>query len=116
MPPDEIVEIDYSELDPGICYVVQWLREAGFNTSDSGDGVSKLIDPVAEARKASKPISQCDPFEAANRIAVRDLADRGVRFQPVVPEGVLDFPHAFITQRFKHITGWALGPSRTRTG
>lgn len=33
--------IDYSEMDPGIREVVRRLREAGFNTCDSGDGRSK---------------------------------------------------------------------------
>jgi hypothetical protein len=37
-------EIDYSELDPGIRDVVRVMREAGFDTTDSGDGVSKPKD------------------------------------------------------------------------
>lgn len=32
------------ELDPGIAAVVRLLREAGFDTTDSGDGVSKPQD------------------------------------------------------------------------
>lgn len=38
--------IDYSQLDPGIRDTVQRLREAGFETSDSGDGVSKPADQI----------------------------------------------------------------------
>lgn len=34
--------IDYEQLDPGIRGIVRTLREAGFETTDSGDGVSKL--------------------------------------------------------------------------
>lgn len=33
--------IDYEQLDPGIRDLVRRLREAGFDTTDSGDGVSK---------------------------------------------------------------------------
>lgn len=32
--------IDYSALCPGIAGTVRWLRERGFDTTDSGDGVS----------------------------------------------------------------------------
>lgn len=39
-------EIDYDELDPGIRDVVRLLREAGFETTDSGDGVSKPKDDM----------------------------------------------------------------------
>lgn len=38
--------IDYSELDPGIRDVVRVMREAGFDTTDSGDGVSKPKDDM----------------------------------------------------------------------
>lgn len=34
--------IDYNDLDPGIRQTVHFLREQGFETSDSGDGVSKF--------------------------------------------------------------------------
>jgi hypothetical protein len=33
--------LNIDELDPGIRRVVRWLREHGFETTDSGDGVSK---------------------------------------------------------------------------
>lgn len=39
MSPDP----NYDELDPGIRRVVRWLREAGFDTCDSGDGISKFL-------------------------------------------------------------------------
>jgi hypothetical protein len=35
-------ELNYEELDPGIRDTVRLLNEAGFETCDSGDGVSKL--------------------------------------------------------------------------
>lgn len=34
-------DLDYAELDPGIREIVRRLREAGFDTTDSGDGKSK---------------------------------------------------------------------------
>ena len=34
-------DIDYDELDPGIRETVRLLRKWGFETTDSGDGVSK---------------------------------------------------------------------------
>jgi hypothetical protein len=34
--------INYRALDPGIREVVRWLRDHGFNTTDSGDGVTKF--------------------------------------------------------------------------
>lgn len=37
-------EINYEELDPGIRAVVKMLRDAGWQTTDSGDGVSKPAD------------------------------------------------------------------------
>ncbi len=35
-------DLDLTTLDPGIRRTVAWLRERGFNTTDSGDGVTKL--------------------------------------------------------------------------
>lgn len=37
-------ELDLSQLDPGIRGAVAWLRMHGFDTTDSGDGVSKPGD------------------------------------------------------------------------
>lgn len=39
--------LDLSTLDPGIRDTVAWLRERGYQTTDSGDGVSKADDPDA---------------------------------------------------------------------
>jgi hypothetical protein len=40
----EMNDIDYDLLDPGIREVVRWLRDNGFETTDSGDGKSKPAD------------------------------------------------------------------------
>lgn len=37
-------EIDYEKLDPGIRKLVKLLRDNGFDTTDSGDGISKFTD------------------------------------------------------------------------
>lgn len=42
--PDNQVEV-YNQLDPGIRDTVGWLWANGFETCDSGDGVSKFTDP-----------------------------------------------------------------------
>lgn len=44
-------DLDYAKLDPGIREAVRWLRELGFNTTDSGDGRSK----PEEARSIEGP-------------------------------------------------------------
>lgn len=36
--------LDPMTLDPGVRRLVMWLRSLGFNTTDSGDGVSKPAD------------------------------------------------------------------------
>lgn len=47
-------EPDYTSLDPGIRQVVRWLRAAGFNTHDSGDGVTKA-DWIAKGTAMEVP-------------------------------------------------------------
>lgn len=45
MDPADLMDPDfvlYEELDPGVRETVRRLRAAGFRTTDSGDGVSKL--------------------------------------------------------------------------
>lgn len=37
-------DIDYGELDPGVRRTVRWLRSLGYETCDSGDGVTKKPD------------------------------------------------------------------------
>ena len=54
-------------LDPGIRKMVKWMRQLGYDTTDSGDGVSKFNKLAAHPN---------DPDEA--------------------PEGVIDTPHVII--------------------
>lgn len=46
--------IDYNQLDPGIRSTVRWLRDAGFNTIDSGDGITKA-EAIAEGHAMDAP-------------------------------------------------------------
>lgn len=50
-------------LDPGIRRTVMWLRSCGFETTDSGDGVSK--SPVGDDGELDFPhvFMTCDPFD-----------------------------------------------------
>lgn len=41
LEPTPMPDIDYSLLDPGIVDAVRFLRQHGFNTTDSGDGYTK---------------------------------------------------------------------------
>lgn len=36
---------DYEQLDPGIRDAVRWFHDLGYETTDSGDGVTKAPDP-----------------------------------------------------------------------
>lgn len=44
LEPTPMPDIDYSLLDPGIVGAVRFLRQHGFNTTDSGDGYTKPKD------------------------------------------------------------------------
>lgn len=46
--------VNYNALDPGIRRTVRWLRDAGFDTIDSGDGVTKA-ELIAEGYALDVP-------------------------------------------------------------
>lgn len=63
-------ECDYSALDVGIRDVVRTLRLAGFDTTDSGDGVSKPPDQrVFECRHVAAVTCAPDMVCEAHRMA-----------------------------------------------
>lgn len=41
-------DLNYDELDPGIVEVVRYLRQRGYDTTDSGDGLTKYQRGIAE--------------------------------------------------------------------
>lgn len=47
--PMSVNQLDYEKLDPGIRDDVKKLIDAGFITTDSGDGISKSADEYPEA-------------------------------------------------------------------
>lgn len=78
MNPDEPTNcsgapLDYATLDPGIADIVRVFREAGFDTSDSGDGRHKLArgDDPAEVTPFPRvviPTSTDDLIRTANQV------------------------------------------------
>lgn len=52
-------DIDYDALDPGIRETVRMLRSWGFNTTDSGDGITKGEDGLSHPHV----FIVCDPPE-----------------------------------------------------
>lgn len=79
-------DINYDEIDPGIRGLVRKLREKGFETVDSGDGVSKLGEmedalPFPHVAMLSTP---GELVSEADRLMVC-LAEWGVSFEPALP-------------------------------
>jgi hypothetical protein len=62
----------YDTLDPGIRDTVKLLNDAGFVTTDSGDGVSKPADWYESGDALPYPHVAC----AVSRAAMLDEADR----------------------------------------
>ena len=65
--------IDYEVLDPGIREAVSLLRDAGFETTDSGDGVSKPADWFESGEALPFPhvfavVSKDEMFRQADRM------------------------------------------------
>lgn len=79
-------------LDPGIRNVVLWLRELGFNTTDSGDGRTK-IELIASGDALAFPhvFMRVEEYHAirmdqrADDLA-RHLRDRGIEPGPNYPD------------------------------
>lgn len=83
--------VDFSGLDVGVRNTVFWLRRAGFETVDSGDGITKATDSdyvdgeflpyphVAMLVTPSEMVREADRLMAT-------LEEAGVNFEPVDPE------------------------------
>lgn len=54
-------DLDIGELDPGIRDVVAWLRARGWQTTDSGDGTTKLEGTTPEERQRLTCGSETEP-------------------------------------------------------
>lgn len=103
-------DLDPSALDPGIRRTILWLRARGFNTTDSGDGVSKDRGAAVFHVEGADPDLGLLSAGAANG-AARDLLGRLMenfdehaqvtlgRIEVALvgePVEVLDIPHVFI--------------------
>lgn len=83
-------------LDPGIRGVVTWLREQGYNTTDSGDGRSKA-DLIAAGHVLPFPhvFMRAEPFHAvrmderADELAHK-LRELGIEPGPQYPDLVVE--------------------------
>jgi hypothetical protein len=77
LPPSSLVApIDYEQLDPGVRDLVKRLREAGFETTDSGDGVSKPVEERA-----------FDCLHVAAVVRAEDIVPESHRFHAIVGDG-----------------------------
>ncbi len=84
-------DLDLSTLDPGIRDTVRRLRDAGFHTTDSGDGVTKLSGPDAMECAIAVPnvVIVCDEWDLRKeaRRLMGFLADAGIAIVPLQPDG-----------------------------
>lgn len=79
------MSVDYGDIDPGIRGVAKALNEAGFETTDSGDGRSKFLDPKWDATRCPTMacphviLKQSADFAEAGEVAdnVVEWADSG---------------------------------------
>lgn len=79
-------DINYDELNPRIRKTVEWLRNAGFETTDSGDGVTNaengmegtLPIPHVHIRVAPEKV-----VEEARRL-LQFVKDAGINLNPTV--------------------------------
>jgi hypothetical protein len=78
---------DYSLLDPGIRRLIRWLRSKGYETTDSGDGTTKLGDPDALDFPHVFILSARARLAAEADDLLADLATIGIVVAPQSEEG-----------------------------
>jgi len=87
----------YEDLDPGIRDVVAWLRSEGFNTTDSGDGVTKLqgdnpYEGALEIPHVFMAVDNDKLFSEADRL-LKVMEDKGIDLtETVLLEGDQEAP------------------------
>lgn len=79
--------LNYDELDPGIREVVRFLNEAGFTTTDSGDGVTKPPDEdcVIPVPNVHIPVPATVAVAESHKV-MQLLEGCGVMFDPTHPD------------------------------
>jgi len=87
-------------LDPGIRGVVEWLRAEGFDTMDSGDGVTKGADgsPAPHVFIRVERATMCDVADRLRKVCVA----RGIKLRGEAPdlESALDEDWPFIQAHY----------------
>ncbi len=93
MPAPKRMAHRLEDVDPGIARVVAWLRDAGFDTTDSGDGVTKIAqgftpedDGVLETAHVHMTVPPGQLITQADRLA---LLVRAKLAGVVLPNGAL---------------------------
>ena len=102
--------VDFAELDPGIRETVRLLRDAGFRTTDSGDGVSKVdmecAEPVPNVYMvvdAPVMVAEADRLAKVLGAALRD----GVLDEVQTVDGH-EVPRVFIDASYNPLDGVAI--------
>ena len=85
---------DANDLTPGIRQTVVWLRDHGFHTTDSGDGVTNVESGMEYALPFPHVFMTCTPeVLIAETQRLQDLlTDMGVEVEPLGPENT-QLPH-----------------------
>jgi hypothetical protein len=79
--------------DPGVARLVAWLRSKGFDTTDSGDGVTKLAqgyteeDGVCPFAHVAIVVDKGALVSEADRLTALLWEEHGVEIEPMPPEG-----------------------------
>lgn len=80
-------EFNYESLDPGIRETVRWLNARGFETTDSGDGVTKFAAGYStdEAFDVPHVFIHCNPHDiwVQSTRLLRELTEAGFCVEPV---------------------------------
>jgi hypothetical protein len=80
-------------IDPGVKRLVAWLRVRGFNTTDSGDGKTKLAqgftedDGVCAYPHVAIKVRPAKLIDEADRLAILLWEEHGITIEPTPPEG-----------------------------
>jgi hypothetical protein len=81
----KVTAFDYAQLNPGIRETVRFLRDAGFHTCDSGDGVTHEFECDRDYPYVTIQVAPEDLVKEARRL--RDLLlERGVPLDAIGPE------------------------------
>lgn len=92
MLENDLEPLDYASLNPGIREVVSLLRQHGYDTTDSGDGITNIAAGMEGAIPAPHVHCVIDPasfMHAANKIVALLLLN-GVEVQPGMVQVVYD--------------------------